>query len=215
MNPQATTLDAQVLCWPKRLLSADDLRRHLTSQREVMLLPRAIITPLAVDELRAKGVRVTWSLPKANDREPAKSGKWFYSQEKPDALITSVVKALERDGVTLTPLDFAGPPTTWAKSIGESILRANYLGGVAICSDAGLVCCIANKLSGIRAATVFSVAQVQRAKASLAANLFALESSGRTFFELKQILRTITANAGACPASVAETLQELDGYAHR
>ncbi len=215
MNDQAKLLDSQILCWPKRLLSADDLRRHLTSQREVMLPPKAIITPLAVDELRAKGVRVTWSLPKAKDGEAAKTGAWFYAVEKPDALIASVVKALERDGVTLVSFDAAGPTTTWARSVGEAILRANHVGGVAICNDAGLVCCVANKLSGIRAAAVFSVAQVQRAKASLAANLFAVETSGRTFFELKQMLRTIATSSGECPAAVAETLQELDGHAHR
>ena len=214
MKSQTTSLDSQVLCWPKRLLSADDLRRHLTSQREVMLLPKAIITPLAVDELRAKGIRVSWSLPKSKDGDVAKPGSWFYAQEKLDSMMATVVKALQSDGVALVPLDATGPTATWAKAVGEAILRANQ-GGIAVCSDAGLVCCVANKLSGIRAAAVFNVAQVRRAKSGLAANLFAVETSGRTFFELKQMLRTIATTGGECPPAVAETLQEMDGHAHR
>src|SRR5436305_11008155 len=95
--------DAQVLCWPRRVLSADDLRRHLTSQRELQLLPRTIITPLAADELKARGVRITWQDAKA---APAKEAcQWRYAQERPDAAVTSAVQALERDGIRIAALD--------------------------------------------------------------------------------------------------------------
>jgi hypothetical protein len=54
-----------------------------------------------------------------------------------------------------------------------------------------------------------------RATLSLAANLLAVEMPGRTFFEVRQILRTLIAAPGACPGGVACTLRELDGHAHR
>jgi hypothetical protein len=38
----------------------------------------------------------------------------------------------------------------------------------------------------------------------LGANLFAIEMPGRTFFEFRQMLK-----------SIAKVLQELDGHAHR
>ena len=50
---------------------------------------------------------------------------------------------------------------------------------------------------------------------TLAANLLAVEMPGRTFFEVRQILRICCAAAAVCPAPLAGTLQELDGHAHR
>jgi ribose 5-phosphate isomerase RpiB len=87
---------------------------------------------------------------------------------------------------------------------------------VLFCHDPGLVCCVANKLPGLRAAAVLTVAQAARATLQLGANLVAVEMPGRTFFEVRQILRTVCLSpAIACPAGVACTLQELDGHAHR
>src|SRR5437763_6670121 len=97
------SIDGQVLCWPRRVLSADDLRRHLTSQRELQLLPRTIITPLAADELRARGIRITWQ-----DATPApmqQACAWGYAQQRPDVAVAGAVQALERDGIRLAVLD--------------------------------------------------------------------------------------------------------------
>ena len=44
--------NANVLRWPGRLLTAEDLRRHLNGHDELILPPSAIITPLAAEELR-------------------------------------------------------------------------------------------------------------------------------------------------------------------
>ncbi len=206
-TPQSTT---SVLCWPKRLLSADDLRRHLTSQRELLLLPRTVITPLAADELRAKGVRILWQAPASKEGKSPKPGTWLYAQEKSDALITSAIQALERDGSTLTPCDGAS-----AQSIAKAILAAEHAAGILFCGDAATACCIANKIAGIRAGAVSNNAQALRAQNTLGANLFAIEFPGPTFFELRQMLRTIATCSPKCPDTVANLLKELDGHAHR
>ena len=89
-------------------------------------------------------------------------------------------------------------------------------GGVVFCDDPGLVCCVANKVPGLRAVAVTTVAQAARATLTLGANLLAVEMPGRTFFEMRQILRCLCgAESTACPAGVACTLRELDGHAHR
>src|SRR5438445_13450496 len=116
-----------VLCWPKRLLSADDLRRHLTSQRELLLLPKTVITPRASDEVRAKGVRVLWQTA-AKEAVASNHGAWCYVVEKPDALIRSTIQALERDGITLALID--GSP----RAIAERSLR-EYRGGIVFAID--------------------------------------------------------------------------------
>jgi hypothetical protein len=200
--------DGQVLSWPKRLLSADDLRCHLNGQRELQLLPHTVVTPLAADELRARGVRITKHTPvPVTSKQP--SSAWGYTQERPDALVAAAVQGLEREGISLVSLPFS------MHDIASQITRSDCLGAVHFCGDPALVCCIANKHSGLRAAAVLTVAHAQRARTSLGANLFAVEMPGRTFFELRQILRTIATAPAACPVTLADTLKELDGHAHR
>ena len=148
------TPPTSVLCWPKRLLSADDLRRHLTSQRELVLLPKTIVTPLAVDELRAKGVRIRWE---QNANADTKQGNWFYAQEKPCGQIASAVQALQNENVTLVLLE--GSP----RKLVETLI-GNYVGGVIFSSDPTTVVCIVNKIGGVRAAAVNNIKQVTRAK---------------------------------------------------
>ena len=53
------TADAQVLRWSGRVLCAEDLRRSLNGHRELVLPPRALVTPLAAEHLRQHGVTVS------------------------------------------------------------------------------------------------------------------------------------------------------------
>ena len=90
----------------------------------------------------------------------------------------------------------------------------------AACSSAttpGLVCCVANKVPGVRAAAVATVAQAARATLTLGANLLAVEMPGRTFFEIRADCCGLCCTTAACPARTAwpVRLQELDGHAHR
>jgi hypothetical protein len=84
---------------------------------------------------------------------------------------------------------------------------------VLFCADPCLACCLSNKVPGVRAAAVATVAQAVRALERLGANLLVVEPAGRTYFECRQILRLCRAGA-ACPPEVAGILQELDGHAH-
>jgi hypothetical protein len=212
VTQQATT---SVLSWPKRLLCADDLRCHLTSQRELLLLPKTIITPLAADELKAKGILISWLVQNAKDPSASKRGTWAYTQEKPDVLITSAIQALQRDGITLSALNISGLLLIGARTLAEEIRKGSHCGGIIFCSDPGLVCCVANKIAGLRSVAVFDVTQVVRVSKTLGANLFAIEMPGRTFFEIRQMIKTIVGHAANCPEEVANALRELDGHAHR
>jgi hypothetical protein len=210
-----TTADAHVLRWPGRLLVAEDLRRALNGHREVVLSPQAIITPLAAEELRSNGVQVRRQ---ALEERPVAQSRWGVAQDRPYPQIGSALQTLEREGTPLKDLCAGsdGLPCQWAKALAECVARGECQGGVLFCHDPGLVCCVANKLAGLRAVPVVTVAQAARATLMLGANLIAVEMPGRTFFEVRQILRTVCLAPGVvCPPGVACTLQELDGHAHR
>jgi ribose 5-phosphate isomerase RpiB len=207
--------DGAVLRWTGRVLSGEDLRGTLNGHRELVLPARTVITPLAAEQIRAHGLRVS-RLPVEGQAVPAAG--WAYAQERPHAHVQSALQALEREGVSLGELKLPGRSSScrWARALAEWVGRGDCRGGVVFCDDAGLLCCVANKVAGLRAAVANTVDQAARATLTLGANLVAVEMPGRTFFEVRQILRICcSAQAPACPPGVACILKELDGHAHR
>jgi ribose 5-phosphate isomerase RpiB len=197
--------DGHTLRWSGRVLAAEDLRRNLNGHRAVVVETAAVVTPLAAEELRSRGIGL--------DRADLKTGSTGYAQDRPYPLIASVVVALRRAGICLQELSCEQEiRSRWSHAIATRVARGDCRSGVVFCEDPALVCCVANKVSGLRAAAVATINQAARAARTLGANLLAVEMPGRTYFEILQILRV---GASACPDDVAETLRGLDGHAHR
>jgi ribose 5-phosphate isomerase RpiB len=208
--------DGKVLHWNGQVLSALELRGSLNGQRELILSERAVITPSAAEELRARGVRITRR--PSTQTTAARPAVWGYAQDRPYPHVQSLVQTLEREGIALRDLgnSATGDTPRWARELAACIARSDCCGGLAFCQDAELACCVANKMPGLRAAAVATAAQGERAASTLGVNLLVVEMPGRTFFEIRQIVRSLCrAGAPACPAPVAGFLQELDGHAHR
>jgi ribose 5-phosphate isomerase RpiB len=142
---------------------------------------------------------------------------WGYGEDRSYPMVRAAVTALTRDRLPLRDLSCppGDPHCAWARAVAECLARGECHGGVLFCQDPGLVACIANKVPGLRAVPVTTVGQAARATLTLAANLLIVEMPGRTYFEVRQILRTLVGNGKACPDGVACTLRELDGHAHR
>jgi len=205
----------RVLRWTGRVVAAADLRHALNGHREILVPPRAIITPLAAEELRARGVRViTQSVEAALPNRPM----WGVGQDRPYPEVASALQGLRRDGLVVKEMQSAadGACGSWSRALAECVGRGECQGGVVFCQDPGLVCCVANKVAGLRAVAVATIAQAARALLTLGPNFVAVEMPGRTFFEIRQVLRYLCwSDARACPDGVACTLRELDGHAHR
>ena len=152
----------------------------------------------------------------ANGRHTATSNGqvWGIAQDRPYPMVQLALQALARDATPVRELSAcSGPECDWAKALAACVANGDCCGSVVFCQDTSLICCVANKLPGLRAAAVVTVAQAARAALTLGANLLAVEMPGRTFFEVRQILRNLC--RPACPDGVACTLQGLDGHAHR
>jgi ribose 5-phosphate isomerase B len=209
-----------VLRWTKPVLTADDLRTSLNGHRTVTLTARAIVTPLAADWLRHHDIQVErgsgcgCQVPETS--RSLQKQRLGCAQERAYPMVQSALRTLDRNGVAIVDMPTVGQADRWARAVGECIARGDCCGGAVFCSDASLVCCVANKVPGLRAAAVATVDQATRATYSLGANLLIVEMPGKTFFEVRQILATLCATpTNACPTNVACTLRELDGHAHR
>jgi len=209
----AESQNGQALAWPRRVLSLTDVQRNLNGHREVLVGADTVITPLASDELRTNGIRISRQTPPMTNT----AATWGHGQDRTYLLVQSAIQALKREGVALRQWPDAGSdlPCRWAKAVAECVARGECAGGVLFCGDPGLACCVANKVPGLRAVAVTTVHQAARARLALAANLIVVEMPGRTFFEIRQILRTLISGSRTCPDGVACTLTELDGHAHR
>jgi hypothetical protein len=205
MNAKGHTAnsDAPVLHWPGRVLSLADLQRSLNGHRDIILAPGTIITPLAAEELRHRGVTLT-----RRTEKPAASSAvtWGVACERSYAVVTNAMQGLARESTPLRELAWHG-----ARAVADQVATGTCV--VAFCEDPALVCCVANKLPGLRAAAVNTVLQASRAATTLGANLLAVEMPGRTFFEVRQILRNL--GRPVCPEEMATVLRGLDGHAHR
>jgi hypothetical protein len=165
---------------------------------------------------KALDARENGRLLRAQTTAPALA--WGYGEDQPHVMVQCAVQALRREGLLVRELPGAQAelPCRWARAVAECVAKGECAGGVVFCEDPGLVCCVANKVPGLRAAAVTTVSQAARSTLTLAANLLVVEMPGRTFFEVRQILRTLcVATPPACPGGVACTLRELDGHAHR
>jgi hypothetical protein len=136
---------------------------------------------------------------------------------KPSVMLQAALRTLQRNGAMPKQLpECNGQPCDWVKRVAECLHNGTCQVAVLFCEDAGLACCVANKVPGVRAAAVWTVGQANRALDQLGANLLVVETAGRTFYECKELLRLCCDRAPVrCPPGVACVLEELDGHAHR
>jgi hypothetical protein len=144
--------------------------------------------------------------------------RWAYAVEgKPATMLQVALRSLGRNGVEPQALPTCnGEPCTWFRQVAECLKNGQCQGAVIFCEDPCLACCVANKVPGVRAASVGTVSQAARAVEQLGANLLLVEMAGRTYWEFREILNLCRARTpAACPPGVACVLEELDGHAHR
>jgi ribose 5-phosphate isomerase RpiB len=190
--------------WDRPVLAARDLERLTFRGRKIILPARVVVTPLARDWLAASGVVVERKGPVST------AAAWGYIQERPFPLVGAAAKGLAKEGLTLVEIPGEASPR-WAVNVAGRILSGELRGGLFFCGDPSLICCVANKLPGVRAAAVCDVFQAARATLTLAANLLAVEMPGRTFYEIKQILTEFCRRDHVtCPEPAATVIREIE-----
>jgi hypothetical protein len=217
MHRASAITDAQptVLAWTSRVLTEADFRRAWQGESTVEIARDTIVTPLAREHLRDRGVALTWRAEAVSKR--ATTG-WSVAIEAQDSRALGVLRALAGEGRSQNLIEGPGKSTRsqWYRSLAETVSDSDVRGMLVFCSDPAVCVCIAAKVDGVRPALAITPAQTAKILITLGCNFAALETTGRTFYELRQITRTVCdSGRPEAPPEVAEVLKEQDGRAHR
>ena len=184
-NGQSTQLTDSVI-------TADVLAEKVVGRSNVVVGERAIVTPSARDWLRHNKVELIHGTTAAGatDSVEVNSGKLVITH----AASQTIDRVLE---------DAARPATGgWnrkcvqtvdeaaKKAIGE-LRRESSRVIVVLTSEPEIVACLANRNEKVKAAVVADAAAVARVKSGLDGNVFVVNPAGRSFFELRNILRRV------------------------
>ncbi len=150
-------------------------------------MPAAVITPMARDWLKQRGIMVRRG---TADLSLQALGEWAFAMAG-DAEILGTVQALRR-----SLLDDA---RAWIEiesslvSVGSWLLTGKGRGVMYVTSETALAVWRACRLAGIRAASATEPADVSRAAGSFGMNLLVLDPAGKSISWLRQLASTFRA----------------------
>lgn len=188
------TNNRQTIQLTDSVITADLLSEKVANESRVAVGVKAIVTPSARDWLRHNNVELT----QASDGTA--NGAAASVETKSDKLVITHSASQTIDRV----LEDAGRPSNggWnrksvssadeaaKKAIGE-LRRESSRVIVVLTSEPEVVACLANRNEKAKAAVVADAAAVARVKFGLDGNVFVVDPAGRSFFELRNILRRV------------------------
>jgi ribose 5-phosphate isomerase RpiB len=175
------------------VITAELLEQRADGAKRIVIGAKSILTPSARDFLNSRGLdckRQEADGTSTSARTAARiDWKAIVVQSTP-----AVVAALDDAGRSTTDhweRELAGTVAE-AVAFGVSVVsRAEAVGVVIFSNQAEAAACRANRNRQVRAAVVGDAQSVRRVKSQLGANLFCIAPAGKSYFELRNLLREI------------------------
>ncbi|MBI1313114.1 hypothetical protein GC176_17630 [bacterium] len=172
----------------ENIITADLLAENSVGKSVVEVSSRAIVTPSARDWLKQNRIELTRSTNAKTSTNQQKSD-WLLVVQTAGEAVKAVLDDAGRSGA------FGGhrETTVDAASAAKVAAAAVDRGGkcVVFSAEPEIVACLANRNEKVRAAVVADVTTVDRVKTGLDGNAFVVDPIGRSFFELRTLLRRI------------------------
>lgn len=187
--PSSTTAAIELL---DAVITAQLLQDRAAKASALRFGPKSLLTPSARDWLRARNV--SWS------REAGTSTNATTASSTTRRLlistVTPTVRAVQSTLSRELPgwgCDLIGKATEVVETATRLLATAEAELVIAFSDRAELIACYANRLPKIRAAVVSSIETLTAMAKSLGANLIVIDPNGRSYIELRNILRTCAA----------------------
>lgn len=174
--------------FPERLLGLRHAEGLASGTREVRVAPGTVVTPLARDELKRRGVAVRWV--SRSEVEPvSRRGEWGFVVEGEGGVLSALRRTWLDGTEPWRELSALAEAARW-------VVESDERGAVVVTDDSAVAVWRANQVAGVRAASAESSAAVARAVSGLGVNLLAIEPTGKPLPLLRQLAATFRA-AGA------------------
>jgi len=175
-----------------RVISATLLQGRLKGIKQLQIAAKAILTPAARDLLNQHRVELQRGTASTISPEATNSSLVLGVVET-NFETSALLKALTNQKITVEQLARSG----WKSVISELTTTVARDGrwGLLLTSAPAIALCAANRVSGVRACRGQSVAEVQHALKTFAANLLIVDPATVTYFSLKQ-MSTLFAQTG-------------------
>lgn len=184
------------------VITANLLAESVRNGQPLKIGRKSILTPAARDWLNTK--KVAWSrsgettVSVANDHTKG-NARWQLILQSVTPTVRALHEGLKRNSEGLK-IDLVGQPLE-AATIAASALSTAERDGVMVVSEfAEIIACRANRSERVRAAVITDRKQLELARQHLGVNLVCVNPSGRTFIELRNLLRDCAAMSPTAPA---------------
>lgn len=184
---------ASVVTLTERIITGDLLTEKATGASQIIIPVKAILTPTAHDFLKTSRAQVVRGSGTAAAAKPGDSTsstwKWI------TVTSTTAVARLSDELGAGWSREVLGCPDDAASLAISAICRGEVSGLVIVSKQHFRAACRANRNDKVRAVPVSSPAEVKAAREQLRLNVIAIDPTGRSYFELKNILGAFTAPA--------------------
>ncbi|QDV36656.1 hypothetical protein [Tautonia plasticadhaerens] len=153
-----------------RLLGERQVEAIGPEVREIRVGPATVITPIARDLLKRRGIAVRL----VSEPEASRRGEWGFAIEPGVAHADAIRRAIHSG------------PDAWAEVGGDAVEAAGWVsagddrGAVVLTPEASVACWVASRVPGVRPAAPADADAVARAVDRLGANLIVIEPGGRS-----------------------------------
>ncbi|MFT5323280.1 MAG: hypothetical protein ACI8P0_001129 [Planctomycetaceae bacterium] len=172
------------------IVTADLLAEKSAGRTQISVTSKAVVTPSARDWLRHNKVELIRSV--ASGTAPhAKESDRLVITHSSDQTIDRVLEDAARPANGGWKRKSVGSADEAAKKVIGEFRRESSRVIVVLTSEPEVAACLANRNEKVRAAVVADAAAVVRVKSGLDGNVFVVDPTGRSFFELRNILRRI------------------------
>jgi hypothetical protein len=177
--PGAGASGPRVLTFPGRLLSARQVNELPAGTHAVRLAASTVLTPVARDLLRQRGISVLMS----SDASGASRGSWGFCIEAGDGHGQSLRRSLLARDEVWHEVHGAKAAFDWVRGSADRLM-------VVATTHAALRVWQASQVTGVRPAQAFDALGLKRAVDDLAPNVLVLDMVSLSLWELLQLCRT-------------------------
>ena len=206
-SPTSAEANDRVVSLDDRVITAETIESVGNGVQRVRVAGKAIVTPAARDVLKERGLALERSSgeskskgvsqsPSAKGNAPVAAPSGEATKSKPRDLVLTVrhtaagarvVEDLLPDATT----DLLGCPDDAAKAAISELCRGAADRVFILAEQTYRAACLANRQQQVKAVAIDDVGAVRRVRTQLRANVWCLDPSDRSYFELRNVMRAI------------------------